>query len=181
MTRRTRLPTTQDIEAWHAFAADVQRFPVQNVTGETLVAQHVPISSAAIHLKPLPTRTGVFKPATLNDLHRLDRRNAQRFKQGAYRIDARLDLHGMTMIEAHDRLRAFLQSAYAQQYRCVLVITGKGRRTAEAPAGVLRQAVPVWLAESPLAPMITAVTQAQAKDGGTGAYYVLLKRQRSLS
>ena len=45
-------------------------------------------------------------------------------------------------------------------------------------SGVLREAVPRWLNEPPLRPRIIAFTQAQPKDGGHGALYVLLKRPR---
>lgn len=105
----------------------------------------------------------------------VDRRTAERLRRGQLEIEARLDLHGMTQAAAHAALNRFVASAYAAGRRCILVITGKGARDG---TGVLRQAVPRWLNEAPLRPAIIAIARAQPRDGGDGALYVLLKRQR---
>lgn len=110
----------------------------------------------------------------------IDKRQAERLKRGRTAIDARIDLHGMTQAEAHRRLDAFIAASVAAGRRCVLVITGKGlsAEMSGRGSGVLREAVPRWLNEPPLRPRIIAFTQAQPKDGGHGALYVLLKRPR---
>jgi DNA-nicking Smr family endonuclease len=59
----------------------------------------------------------------------------------------------------------------------VLVITGRG--LGPSGAGVLRTAVPRWLEEDGLRRKILAIAPAQPRDGGTGALYLLLRRQRS--
>jgi DNA-nicking Smr family endonuclease len=104
----------------------------------------------------------------------LDRRSAERLRRGATRVEARLDLHGMTQAEAHAALVDFLLRAQTAGRRCVLVITGKG----EANGGVLRSAVPRWLNEPANRARILAFASAQARDGGTGALYLLLRRRR---
>ena len=60
--------------------------------------------------------------------------------------------------------------------RCVLVITGRGLGP-DGP-GVLKRAVPRWLAEAGLRRRILAVAAAQPRHGGAGALYLLLRRQR---
>lgn len=105
----------------------------------------------------------------------LDRRTAERFRRGRMDIDGRIDLHGMTQAQAHGALAAFVHRAWAEGRRCVLLITGKGGFSG---GGVLRQMAPRWLSEPVLARMILRVEQAQAKDGGDGAFYVLLRRRR---
>jgi DNA-nicking Smr family endonuclease len=105
----------------------------------------------------------------------LDRRNAQRLKRGQMEIAARLDLHGMTQSEAHGALQRFVARSYGEGRRAVLIITGKGQAGGE---GVLRRAVPRWLDEPGLRPMILAREEAQPRHGGAGALYVLLRRQR---
>jgi DNA-nicking Smr family endonuclease len=102
----------------------------------------------------------------------LDRRNAQRLKRGQMEITARLDLHGLTQSEAHGALQRFIARSYDAGSRAVLIITGKGHE------GVLRGAVPRWLAEPGLRPMILAREEAQPRHGGAGALYVLLRRRR---
>jgi DNA-nicking Smr family endonuclease len=107
----------------------------------------------------------------------VDRRSAERLRRGERRIDARLDLHGMTQDEAHRALDAFLARAEHAGWRCVLVITGKGRPGTSA-GGVLRAAVPRWLNEAPNRARLLAIAAAQPKDGGAGALYLLLRRRR---
>ena len=115
----------------------------------------------------------------------LDARTHERLRRGHMAIEARLDLHGMTQEKAHKSLNRFIKNAYSSGFRCVLVITGKGQmiRTDDpdwwvAPRGVLRDAVPGWLAAAGIREMILEVLPAQPKDGGTGALYVLLRRHR---
>ena len=106
----------------------------------------------------------------------LDRRNSQRLKRGQMAIEARLDLHGMTQAEAHGALARFIARSFDEGRRAVLIITGKGMRDGE---GVLRRAVPRWLDDPALRPMILAREEAQPRHGGAGALDVLLRRRRT--
>ena len=108
----------------------------------------------------------------------VDKRTSQRLSRGQLTIEGRLDLHGLTQDEAHSRLAGFIRRAVAAGKRNVLVITGKGFK-ASGEIGVLRQAVPRWLNEPSLRRHIVTLRQAQAKDGGDGALYVLLRRERT--
>jgi len=101
----------------------------------------------------------------------VDRRTADRLRRGQLAIDTRLDLHGMTRVEAHDRLTQSVAASWEAGRRVLLVITGKGQ-------GILRDAVPRWLNEGSTRRRIIAFCAAQPKDGGGGALYVLLKRRR---
>ena len=75
------------------------------------------------------------------------------------------------------RLERFLfGNAQAAGKRGVLVITGKGR--ADQGYGVLRRAVPTWLNQPPNRARIIAVHDAQPRDGGSGALYLLLRKRR---
>lgn len=105
----------------------------------------------------------------------VDKRTAKRLKQGKIRIEARMDLHGKTQAQAHAALGSFIRLSYESGRRCVLVITGKGS-VASGEGGILRQMTPRWLNEPRLRTHIIAISQAQQKDGGSGALYVLLKR-----
>ncbi|MEO1000259.1 MAG: Smr/MutS family protein [Pseudomonadota bacterium] len=112
----------------------------------------------------------------------MDRRKAERLRRGRMEPEARLDLHGMTADRAHRALGGFLLRSHAAGHRLVLVITGKGRRSHEEgpmprPTGVLRHALPHWLAEPGLRPLILSVTPAHHRHGGGGAWYVYLRRR----
>ena len=105
----------------------------------------------------------------------LDRRTALRLKRGQLAIEARLDLHGMTQAAAHRELAAFVARMSGQGKRVLLVITGKGTKEG---SGVLRQAAPRWLDEPGLRGRVLAIAPAVPRDGGDGALYVLLRRER---
>ncbi len=121
------------------------------------------------------------KPRTVTpgDTADMDRRLAQRFRRGQLSIDARYDLHGMRQHEAHEALNGFLAQAQGRGCRCILVITGKGQRAPlEERTGVLKAQLPRWLNEAPNRGRVLAVTTAQPKHGGEGAFYILLKKLR---
>ncbi|WP_438996565.1 Smr/MutS family protein [Candidatus Puniceispirillum sp.] len=104
----------------------------------------------------------------------IDGGTQKRLFRGDVKIDARLDLHGYNAAQAQQKLTQFLSQAKASGYRCILVITGKGARG----TGILRSAVPDWLKSAPLSQLVLAMAQAKPSDGGAGALYVLLRRQR---
>jgi DNA-nicking Smr family endonuclease len=113
----------------------------------------------------------------------LDRQTARKLDKGHLAVEARLDLHGMRQRDAHVALRRFLKWAQTKDYRHVLVITGKGSPRAvpsnfyeDEPHGVLRQAVPHWLAQGDLAPLIVSFSEAPRRLGGEGALYVRLRK-----
>ena len=113
----------------------------------------------------------------------MDRKTHARLKRGKMAPEGRLDLHGMTMDQAHPRLVSFILRAQAEGKRLVLVITGKGKNRDDGlpiPVrhGVLRHQVPHWLSVPPLAQAVLQISGAHLKHGGGGAYYVYLRRPR---
>lgn len=104
----------------------------------------------------------------------IDKNTADKFRKGHYPIDATLDLHGMTSEKARAALLGFIAAQHRRGHRCLLIVTGKGR----SGEGVLKAAFPRWLAEDALSPMILAFDAAKARHGGSGAFYVLLRRKR---
>jgi DNA-nicking Smr family endonuclease len=120
-----------------------------------------PVATAAIPTVPKP-------PPLAN----LDRRTRSRVARGSIEIDARLDLHGLTLERARSRLKSFLASAQARGARLVLVITGKGG------TGALRRETPFWLSSPELRPTVIGFEEAAQHHGGAGALYVRIRRAR---
>jgi len=113
----------------------------------------------------------------------MDRKSFAQLKRGKIRPDARIDLHGLTLARAHPALNRFILDAHARGRRLVLVITGKGKDKDDAGPipvrrGVLKHQVPHWLSTPPLSHVVLQVSEAHQKHGGTGAYYVYLRRSR---
>jgi DNA-nicking Smr family endonuclease len=99
----------------------------------------------------------------------------RRLRRGLLPIDARIDLHGMTVAEAGPRLGAFLRTMRARGERCILVVHGKGQHS-QGGVAVLRGEVSAWLSQGPSSAHVAAFTTARVEDGGEGAMYVLLRR-----
>lgn len=113
----------------------------------------------------------------------MDQKAYGRLRRGKLQPEARIDLHGMTLAQAHPALTGFTLRSAGAGLRLVLVITGKGKaRDDGSPIptrfGVLRHQVPQWLAMAPLGGVVLQVTEAHVKHGGHGAYYVYLRRSR---
>ena len=81
----------------------------------------------------------------------------------------------MTQGEAHNLLLSFLHRAYAEGLRYVLVITGKG--SSFGSDGVLRRAVPDWLATPSFRMLVSSHDSAARHHGGSGALYIRLRRR----
>ena len=98
----------------------------------------------------------------------------RRLRGGDIRPDRAIDLHGHTLAAAHDRLMIELDTAHAVGARVLLVVTGKGR--GERP-GRIRAQLADWLEGSSLRSRIAALRPAHVRHGGSGAFYVILRRQ----
>jgi DNA-nicking Smr family endonuclease len=108
----------------------------------------------------------------------MDAKTHGKMTRGKLQPEARIDLHGMTLAEAHPELIRFILNAHSPGLRLVLVITGKGKRRddtarSRSASGALRHQVPL-AAPAPLGPAVLQVSEAHLKHGGAGAYYVYL-------
>jgi DNA-nicking Smr family endonuclease len=128
--------------------------------------------------QPTPSRPRAPEPAPLSadGFAGVDRRTVERMRRGKLPIDARLDLHGSYQDAAQADLNAFIASCAATGCRTVLVITGKG--SVREGGGVLRRRLPDWLNGSACRPHVLAFATARPEHGGSGAFYVLLRRRR---
>lgn len=120
------------------------------------------------------------KPAAappVQPLAPLETRARRRLDRGLVEIDDRIDLHGMVQERAFHALIAFLRRAQARGDRIVLVITGRGRAS-ESGRGILREAVPGWLARPDMRPFVVGFEEAGRRHGGAGALYVRIRRRR---
>lgn len=126
-------------------------------------------ASVARQEAPLPPSPKRPVPAAAPALELLDLRHAERRFKPHPRIEAKLDLHGMTQEQAHDALFGFIARCHGAGKRHVVVITGKG-------TGVLKRAVPRWLELPALRRHVSAMAHARPEKGGEGVLHVLLKK-----
>ncbi len=90
---------------------------------------------------------------------------------GKYQIDARLDLHHMTVDQARTAVFQFIKDCMQHDIRCALITHGKGEGR-DQPAQ-LKSCVAHWL---PQFEQILAFHSAQKQHGWVGATYVLLRK-----
>jgi DNA-nicking Smr family endonuclease len=114
-------------------------------------------------------------PVGSNDLIQFARPGLQHkvlrnLRQGHYNMEAILDLHGMTSEEAKESISRFLTRCKSERIRYVLMIHGKGRSHYKP---ILKNKLNHWLRQTD---DVLAFCSAVAKDGSTGALYVLLRR-----
>jgi DNA-nicking Smr family endonuclease len=132
---------------------------------------------------PAPSRNGAprderaQRPPPARNPDQIDRRTARRIARGSISLDGRLDLHGLTQAQAHERLTDFVGDAQESGLRTVLIITGKGAGDG-TERGILKRALPQWLSTSPLRDMVLEFEVAHREHGGSGAFYVRLRRLR---
>jgi DNA-nicking Smr family endonuclease len=107
----------------------------------------------------------------------LDPRVLRRLRRGDYAWQDHLDLHGMTSEAARVAVDRFLAEAVSAGHRCVLIVHGRGHNSKDQTP-VLKERLKSWLARGRAARTVLAFTSARPYDGGAGALYVLLRRDR---
>jgi len=95
----------------------------------------------------------------------------RKLRAGKYPIEARLDLHRLTVRESRAELFRFIGLAHAKGWRTVLVSHGRGERS-PTPARI-KSYVAHWLRQMP---EIIAFHSAIQSQGGTGAVYVMVRK-----
>ncbi|MEW6641176.1 MAG: Smr/MutS family protein [Pseudomonadota bacterium] len=184
--RRRRLLSAEERSLWHAVADSTKPLKKRPRLTRIAAAETATKDAAKKVADKAPSATGkrtaVPTPARRPEpppLAAIGRRERLQLSRGRKDIDARLDLHGMTQARAHRVLLHFLQQASEEGLSFVLVITGKGRTTAEAAErGVLRRQVPEWLALPEFRACVVGFEEAHVGHGGGGALYVRIRRAR---
>lgn len=178
--RRTAKPLSPE-EARRKIEHEAPTEPKRATTDEPTVEPIKPFrvgGAASMSTAPVPGERQPKAPI------RMQHATHRRMVRGKLKPEARLDLHGMTLADAHPALIGFVMDAYDRGLRLILVITGKGRNGTEDDGpipvrrGVLRQQVPHWLTAPPIGVVVLEVREAHQRHGGGGAYYVYLKRRR---
>lgn len=193
--KKGRPPRKDEFALWQKVAETAKPMHAQRKGNASIPPAAIEKSAPEPVIEGLPKRLGGPLRTNGHDLApdvqtslkasplRMDKKAFGQLNRGRMEPEARLDLHGMTLEQAHPSLTRFIMKQHAAGKRLVLVITGKGKARDEGGPipvrfGVLRHQVPQWLSMAPLAGLVLQVSQAHPKHGGGGAYYVYLKRSR---
>ena len=96
-----------------------------------------------------------------------------------------LDLHGKTLDEANSIIENFIKKSYEDKVQKLIIVTGKGLHSdnekdpyVSKDLGILKYSIPEFVRNNEdLMKIISNISEASVKDGGTGAFYIFLKKR----
>jgi len=97
-----------------------------------------------------------------------------------------IDLHGYTLDEANKTIEDFIIEAFSKNINKLIIVTGKGLHSenekdpyVSKDLGILKYSVPEFISNNAsLMSMINEITDAKIEDGGAGAFYIYLKKNK---
>ena len=101
----------------------------------------------------------------------------------------KLDLHGFSLVEANKIVKNFIINSFNSGYKKLLIVTGKGLRSKvhynpylSEKLSTLKYSVPEYIKnDENLNKKINRISQADLKDGGEGAIYIFLKKNKKFT
>ena len=98
----------------------------------------------------------------------------------------KIDLHGYSLNNANKVVKKFIIESFNQNYKKLLIVTGKGSRSKSyddpyisESLSVLKNSVPEYIKnDENLNSIISKIVQASQKDGGEGAINIFLKNNK---
>jgi DNA-nicking Smr family endonuclease len=115
---------------------------------------------------------------------KLDNKDELTLNKNLKKITKKIDLHGYTLEEANKTIDQFIKESFNNNIHKIIVITGKGLHSQNEKnpyvsknLSILKYSVPEYIENSPsLMKKIINITDANIEDGGSGAFYIYLKK-----
>jgi DNA-nicking Smr family endonuclease len=185
----------EDLELWRKVTEQTKRTQAPKPPQDSILSRPKPVSVETPILTPFRLGGAARKSPIAHDILpslsdrlartpvQMDRKAFGKMTRGKLSPEGKIDLHGMTITQAHPVLIQFILSAHASDKRLVLVVTGKGKSASDngpipVRRGILKHQVPQWLSLPPLGQVVMQVSEAHISHGGSGAYYVYLRKSR---
>jgi len=97
-----------------------------------------------------------------------------------------IDLHGYTLEEANKCVEKFITKSYNDNISKLIIVTGKGLHSENdknpyisKDLSILKYSVPEFITKNQnLMKVIREITDADIEDGGSGAFYIYLKKKK---
>jgi DNA-nicking Smr family endonuclease len=95
-----------------------------------------------------------------------------------------IDLHGYTLDEANKVINNFIKNCYEEKVNKIIVVTGKGLHSeneknpyVSKDLSILKYSIPEYISNNEsLMSVIHEIRDAKIEDGGSGAFYIFLKK-----
>ncbi len=99
-----------------------------------------------------------------------------------------IDLHGYTLNKANEIIEKFIKESFLKKVTKIIVVTGKGLHSqneidpyVSKKLGILKYSVPEFIKKNTdLMNIIYEIKEASIEDGGEGAFYIFLKKNKSI-
>ena len=123
----------------------------------------------------------------INSSEKLPNKDFKHQKNKSLKVRS-IDLHGYTLDEANKTIEDFINKAFSENINKLIVVTGKGLHSenekdpyVSKDLGILKYSVPEFITNNAsLMNMINEITDAKIEDGGGGAFYIFLKKNKSI-
>ena len=107
-----------------------------------------------------------------------------KFKKKNYNKTNSIDLHGYTLEEANKKIEKFIIDSHLEKIKKIVVVTGKGLHSqneknpyVSKDLSILKYSIPEFIKNNPvLIKLINKIEEASIEDGGSGAFYIYLKK-----
>ena len=108
-------------------------------------------------------------------------------KQKLFKVKS-IDLHGYTLEEANKTIEIFIYQSFAEKINKLIVVTGKGLHSqnekdpyVSKDLSILKYSVPEFIkSNNSLMSIINEIREANVEDGGSGAFYIFLKKNKTI-
>ena len=99
-----------------------------------------------------------------------------------------IDLHGYTLDQANKKIEKFIQESFVEKINKIIVVTGKGLHSqsdkdpyVSKDLSILKYSIPEFISKNKnLMNIIYEMQDAKIEDGGSGAFYIFLKKNKSI-
>ncbi len=123
----------------------------------------------------------------INSTEKLPNKDFKHQKNKSLKVRS-IDLHGYTLDEANKTIEDFINKAFSENINKLIIVTGKGLHSenekdpyVSKDLGILKYSVPEFINNNAsLMKMINEITDAKIEDGGGGAFYIFLKKNKSI-
>ena len=137
-----------------------------------------------------------------NDISEKDKKDWESFTSGDERLPNKdlklskekffkvksIDLHGYTLEEANKTIEEFIYQSFSEKINKLIVVTGKGLHSQNEKdpyvsknLSILKYSVPEFIENNKsLMNIINEIKDASIEDGGSGAFYIFLKKNKTI-
>ena len=123
----------------------------------------------------------------INSKEKVSNKDIKSQDKKTYKIRS-IDLHGYSLDKANKAIEDFINKAFSENINKLIVVTGKGLHSenekdpyVSKQLGILKYSIPEFISKnSSLMSMINEISDAKIEDGGSGAFYIFLKKNKSI-